>query len=70
MPQHSASWWDNHSESNDFTESNSERLNAVTKFFVSALGLHGFLAIFTSYIQFILSPEVSSQFISVTHQLR
>jgi hypothetical protein len=39
MPQHSAFWWDNHSESNDFTESNSEGLNAVTKIFVSALSL-------------------------------
>jgi hypothetical protein len=40
MPQHSTFWWDNHSESNDFNESNSEGLNAVTKFCVSAFSLH------------------------------
>jgi hypothetical protein len=40
MPQHRAFWRDNHSESNDFTERNSEGLNTVTKFFVSVLNLN------------------------------
>jgi len=37
MPQHRAFWRDNHSESNDFTEGNSEGLNTVTNFFCRRL---------------------------------